>query len=232
MTPGASRTAGPDPDDGQRPAGGRTPISARTERLLGMQGFTCTSDPAFGRVVPWLRLSPGLTTLVTAVGVVVTSPAVLVALALVTATCAASARHPFDALYDRGVRRVTGTPPLPRSEPPRRFACGMATVWLVAIAGTFWLGAALAGYVLGAVLVVLGGLVATTHFCFGSLVYQVLVRRRHGAPEAPGDGDPGPDGPGDPATGRSAGCSTSVPRRCRRDPPRRDDTTPSDPRSP
>lgn len=41
----------------------------------------------------------------------------------------------------------------------------------------FWSGAVVVGYALGVALVALGGLVATTHFCFGSFVYQFIYRR-------------------------------------------------------
>lgn len=153
------------------------PIAARVQRRLEMQGFTCRPDPAFEAIVPWLRLAPALTTTVVVVGTVLASPIVLVALAFVTAGCAASRRHPFDHLYNHGIRAVTGTPPLPRNEPPRRFACAMATAWSLLTAAAFWSGHPVLGYVLGGSLVALGGLVATTHFCFGSLVYQSLVRR-------------------------------------------------------
>ena len=156
---------------------GRPAIAERIERRLEMQGISCTSDPTFRSVVPWLRFSPGLTTLGAAVGTAFSAPAVLGALALVTGTCAATPRHPFDLLYDHGVRRVTGTPRLPRNEAPRRFACALATVWLVATAVAFSAGLSSLGYALGALLVVLGGLVATTHFCFGSLVYRAVHRR-------------------------------------------------------
>jgi len=152
-------------------------LAERVVRRLEMQGFSCSPDPAFRAVVPWLRFSPGLTTVGAAVGTALAAPAVLGALALVTGTCATTSRHPFDLLYDHGVRRVTGTPTLPRNEPPRRFACALATVWLIATAFAFWAGAPVVGYALGALLVVLGGLVATTHFCFGSLVYRAIDRR-------------------------------------------------------
>lgn len=172
-----------EPDDlpGERSAGrgeaGPPVVDRRVDRLLEMQGFACSPDPDFRAVVPWLRFSPGLTTIGAGIGTVLASPAVLSALALVTGVCAATPRHPFDLLYDRGVRPVTGTPALPRNEAPRRFACALATVWLVTTALAFAVGATLVGYGLGSLLVVLGGLVATTHFCFGSMVYRLAVGR-------------------------------------------------------
>jgi len=166
-----------DPETGRDGEEPRPALAGRVVRRLEMQGFSCSTDPSVRAVVPWLRFSPGLTTVGAAIGTVLAAPAVLGALALVTGTCAATPRHPFDHVYERVVRPVTGTPALPENEPPRRFACALATVWLVATAVAFWNGAAIVGYALGSLLVVLGGLVATTHFCFGSLVYRAVQRR-------------------------------------------------------
>ena len=160
-------------------------IARRTARWLEMQGFSCATRPDAEALVPWLRFSPGLTTVVVVVGTALASPLLLGALSLVTGVCAATQRHPFDLVYDRVLRPVTGSPALPRNPVPRRFACGIATGWLVTTALAFLAGAALAGYALGALLVVLGTLVATTHLCVGSLVYQLLTGRlseRHAAP--------------------------------------------------
>jgi hypothetical protein len=54
--------------------------------------------------------------------------------------------HPFDLLYNYGVRYLTGTRPLPHQGPQRRFACAIATVWLVGTGWAFHLGAEMIGY--------------------------------------------------------------------------------------
>ena len=154
-----------------------TALAPRTARWLEIQGFNCSRRPDADDLVPWLRFSPGLTTGVVVLGTVMASPLVLGALSLVTGTCAVTPRHPFDLVYDRAVRPVTGTLAIPRTPVPRRFACGIATVWLVTTAVSFWVGAVLLGNALGAVLVLLGALVATSHRCVGSLVYRLLEGR-------------------------------------------------------
>jgi len=155
----------------------RTILAPRTARWLEIQGFTCSRRPDADDLIPWLRFSPGLTTVVVVLGTVLAAPLVLGALSLVTGVCAATSRHPFDVVYDRVVRPVTGTPALPRNPVPRRFACVIATGWLLSTAVAFWAGALLLGYALGTLLVVLGTLVATTHRCVGSLVYRLLEGR-------------------------------------------------------
>jgi Domain of unknown function (DUF4395) len=49
--------------------------------------------------------------------------------------------QPFGLLYNYGVRHLTGTGQLPHQGPQRRFACGVASVWLAATGWAFFVGA-------------------------------------------------------------------------------------------
>ncbi|MES2483211.1 MAG: DUF4395 family protein, partial [Pseudomonadota bacterium] len=85
--------------------------------------------------------------------------------------------HPFDLLYNYGARHITGTRPLPYQGPQRRFACGVATVWLVATGWAFQAGAAIVGFALGIPLILVAGLVSFTHYCIPSLIYNTLFHK-------------------------------------------------------
>jgi hypothetical protein len=85
--------------------------------------------------------------------------------------------HSFDLLYNHGVRRITGTRPLPANGPPRRFACGMAAVWLTGTGAAFAAGAPVIGYLLGGALTSVAVLVSTMHICIPSLVYGATFGR-------------------------------------------------------
>lgn len=143
---------------------------------LEVQGYSC-ADPAFAEVVPWVRFSPALCTTWIVIGTALASPVVLALLVPFAAVGAVHDRHPFDYLYNHGVRRLTGTRPLPPNGAPRRFACGVAAAWLTATAAAFWFGLPLVGYVLGAAIIAVGLLVSTTHFCIPSTVYRFLFRQ-------------------------------------------------------
>jgi hypothetical protein len=93
--------------------------------------------------------------------------------------------HPFDLIYNYGLRHLTGTRSLPRNGAPTRFACGVASVWLVATALAFEAGLAWQGYLLGGVLTSIGTIVSVTHFCIPSLVYQFLFGDRALAIQCP-----------------------------------------------
>jgi len=102
------------------------------------------------------------------------SPAILLGLAPIAALGAIFPVHPFDLIYNLGIRRFTGTHPLPRRGAPSRFACGLGAVWLIGTAALFLEGISLAGYILGGSLVAVGTLVATNHICIPSMIYRLL----------------------------------------------------------
>lgn len=152
------------------------PLATAIDRL-DAQGYVNVDRRTLAQVEPWLRWSPALCTLVMAIGTVLASQWILWGLAPFALAGALFPRHPFDYIYNLGARRLTGTPSLPRNGAPRRFACGVATVWLVATGAAFAAGLAVLGYVLGGMLSAVAALVATTHFCIPSLTYSLLFGR-------------------------------------------------------
>jgi hypothetical protein len=152
-------------------------VSATVRRRVEAQGFRGLDDETLAEIGPWLRWSPAICTVVMATGTILASPPLLWSLAAVAFLGAVTSRHPFDLLYNHGFRRVTRTRPLPRNGPQRRFACGLASAWLVGTGFAFHDGAMTLGYVLGGILTAIAALVSTTHFCIPSLVYNTLFRR-------------------------------------------------------
>ena len=146
---------------------------------LSMQGYDELSDQERRRLGPALRLSPALCLTGMTVGVVLESPAILLAMAA-TAVLGGfvTAKHPFDLIWDHGLRRLSNGPPLPPTPPPRRFACQLASVWLVAVAAAFLAGAETLGLALGVPLLLVATIVATTNWCLPSLIHGLLGDRR------------------------------------------------------
>ena len=145
-----------------------------TRRRLEIQGFVGLDDRTLTQTAPWLRLAFALCTLLASVGTILASPVLLWALAPIAAIAAASPVHPFDLLYNHGVRRLTGTGPLPRRGAPSRFACGVGAVWLVVTAMAFHGGNLVLGYALGGALMGVGLLVSTVDICIPSLIYRTI----------------------------------------------------------
>ena len=82
--------------------------------------------------------------------------------------------HPFDLIYNYGIRHLTGTGLLPRRGVPTRFGCGAGAVFLLVTAWAFSAGHAVAGYALGGMLTFVVLLVSTTDICVPSMIYRSI----------------------------------------------------------
>lgn len=159
-------------------------LTETTRRRLDIQGFERVDDGALAQVAPWLRLAFGLCAVMAAVGTAMASPMILLLLVPIASLAALFPVHPFDLIYNYGIRFMTGTSALPRRGAPSRFACGLGAVWLVATAWVFQAGHQIVGYVLGGLLTGVAVLVSTTDVCIPSLVYRSIFgfpRRRDAA---------------------------------------------------
>jgi hypothetical protein len=152
------------------------PLATALDRL-DAQGYVNVDRQTLREVEPWLRWSPVFCAIVMATGTILASPWILWGLAVTAALGTVLPSHPFDYVYNLGVRRLTGTPPLPPNGAPRRFACGMAAVWLVGTGAAFAADLTVLGYVLGGILTAVAALVGTTHFCIPSLIYGLVFGR-------------------------------------------------------
>lgn len=149
-------------------------ISEKTRRRLDIQGFEKVEESLLLETVPWLRFPFALCTLLAASGTLLASPPFLWALMPFSAIAAVSPAHPFDLIYNYGLRHFTGTRPLPERGAPNRFACGLGTVWLFFTGLSFYTGYAVTGYILGGMLTGVGILVITINFCIPSLLYRTI----------------------------------------------------------
>lgn len=152
-------------------------LNPRALRRLDIQGFENVEEHRLAEVAPWLRLAFGMCAILAAAGTLAASPVILLVLTPIAALAAASPVHPFDLIYNHGIRHLTGTGPLPKRGAPSRFACGMGAVWLVVTAWAFWAGHTVLGYALGAALTSVAVLVSTTDICIPSMVYRSLFGR-------------------------------------------------------
>ena len=152
-------------------------LSCQTRKRLNIQGLADVDDEALAAVAPWLRLAFGGCALLAAWGTILASPAILWTLTPIAALAALFPVHPFDLIYNHGIRHLTKTGPLPKRRAQTRFACGVGAVWLVATAIAFHSGRLILGYVLGGALTGVALLVSTTDICIPSMIYNALFLR-------------------------------------------------------
>jgi rhodanese-related sulfurtransferase len=150
---------------------------------LEVQGYVGVGERTLADIQFGLRFSPALCAAGVALGTVLASPAILLAMMVTAIVGAATPRHPFDWLYNYGVRRLLSKPAIPRNAAPRRFSCGVASVWLLGTAVAFTAGWTIPGYVLGASMAGMAAFVAVTHICLPSLIYTRLFERVGDVPE-------------------------------------------------
>jgi len=149
-------------------------ISAITRRRLDIQGFTDVDENLLKQTASWLRFAFALCTILAGLGTALASYTLLYFLVPIAALGAIFPTHPFDLIYNYGIRHITGTPLLPKRGAPNRFACGLGSTWLIVTAFMFQSGNNTVGYILGVSLTFVGLLVSTIDFCIPSLIYRSI----------------------------------------------------------
>ena len=144
---------------------------------LGTQGY-CLSAGEARRLRVGLRFPTALCLALVITGLALESALMIALLVPIGAVAGWSARHPFDHVWNHGLRHLTGAPELPPNPARRRHAFKLATVWLGAVAVLLATGAITAALVLGGVLVAVCSLVTVTNFCIPSTMLAWLEGRR------------------------------------------------------
>jgi hypothetical protein len=152
-----------------------------TRKYLQIQGYNLDDD-TLSEIGPWMRWPYVLCASILTVGVVLASPWVIWALATIAIATVFLPSHPFNYVYNYGVRHLTGTRPLPPGTRQGKFSCGVGGTWLLGTGAAFFVGATTVGYVLGGVMAAMAALVATTHVCIPSIVYNVLFENKQPQP--------------------------------------------------
>jgi hypothetical protein len=143
---------------------------------LTTQGY-CLTEPQRRDLAVGLRFSTGLCLSLVAVALVLQSPVMLFALAGIGLVAGFTARHPFDYLWNHGVRHVLGGLALPPNPPRRRHAFKIATGWLLAVGTLFAVGVTTPALVLGILLIAACATVTAANLCLPSEALAWWERR-------------------------------------------------------
>ena len=144
-----------------------------THANLETQGYSLGGDEASALRIG-LRFPTALCLALVVTGLALESALTIALLVPIGAIAGWTPRHPFDLIWNRGLRHLAGTPELPSNPVRRRHAFKLATVWLAAVAALFAIDAATAALVLGGVLVAVCALVTATNFCIPSTLLARL----------------------------------------------------------
>jgi len=138
-----------------------------THANLETQGYRLGGDEARALRIG-LRFPTALCLALVVTGLALESALMIALLVPIGAVAGWTPRHPFDLIWNRGLRHPAGAPELPPNPVRRRHAFKLATVWLAAVAVLFAIDAATAALALGGVLVAVCALVTATNFCIPS----------------------------------------------------------------
>ena len=137
------------------------------------QGFCGLDDATYSQLNYPLRLSPAICMVWAAIGTALASPVILWILVPFAALGAVLPNHPFDLIYNHGLRFMLNTPALPHYPRRRHFACLMATVMLLGTIWGFQMGLPMVGYIVGWSLVAAAFVNVSTGFCVPSFIYRL-----------------------------------------------------------
>ncbi len=140
---------------------------------LEAQSILHQSSNTLHELKHWWRFTPTLNWLITLVGIILTSPPILYIQAVLMGVALVLPYHPFDWIYNYGLRKVTRTAPLPKSGQRRKIMFGFACVLIAVLGIWFDVGNYLAGYIQGGIMVLLGGLLMLFNLC---VLSEVLAK--------------------------------------------------------
>ena len=143
--------------------------------FMKQQGFAPEPPDRAAQRFRGLQFQPIIVGSMMLVAIVSQSPAIfLLGSAVLWLNALVPAANPFENFYNRFVARPRGRPPLTPAPQPRRFAQGMAAVFMLAAGLTLLQGWRTASYVFQGLLAVAFAALLFGKFCLGAYVYHLL----------------------------------------------------------
>jgi hypothetical protein len=152
-------------------------LTAWMDHNLATQGYCLTASEG-RRLAIGLRFPTALCFGLVTAGVLLESAILLAALSVFGLVAGFGARHPFDYLWNHGVRHLLRAPAVPPNPARRRHAFKIGTACLLVVVGLFAVGWSTAGLVLGGMLLGACASVTVFNLCIPSLALSLLERRR------------------------------------------------------
>jgi len=154
-----------------------TNTTAWMDRNLETQGYRL-GELEGGHLWFGLRFSTAVCLALVTTALVLQSAPMLFVMCGIGAVAGFTSRHPFDYLWNHGVRHLMGGAAIPPNPARRRHSFKIATVWLFAVAMLFVAGQNTIALVLGATLVAVCSVVTATNLCMVSLLFAWWDRLR------------------------------------------------------
>ena len=154
-------------------------LSSTRVNFLKAQGYCNLSDAEISELAFGNRFAYIVCGSIVAIAVATAHVPTLVAMTIVAFFGIILPYHPFDYIYNHALRSMLNKPKLPPRSKQLKFACVIATLWLIATVYLFYTGLAIAGYILGGLLVAVAFIVSATDFCIPSMIYNLIFKVNH-----------------------------------------------------
>ena len=151
-----------------------TLIPGTIAERIQAQGFCGFEEKLYAEINYPLRLSPAICMTWVAVGIATQSANILWALVPFALLGAILPGHPFDVIYNYGLRFLFDKPALPPYGVRRRLACLMASIMISAAALEFQFGNPIAASIIGWTLAGMAFVNVVSGFCVPSFVFRIL----------------------------------------------------------
>jgi hypothetical protein len=150
------------------------PISSKLIKRLKIQGYCNLSEYHLSELAFGNRLAFIICSIVVFIGVAMANIPLLSVMGIIAFLGIVLPYHPFDYIYNHGLRIIMNKRKLlPRSS-QIKFACTMATLWLASTITLFYMDYMIAGYIVGGVLFSSAFTVSITDICIPSLLYNFI----------------------------------------------------------
>lgn len=143
------------------------------------QGFRGYSDAELASFAFGIRFAYVLCALVAIIGLMLTSIPILAVASLIAFLGVVLPRHPFDYIYIYIVRFWVDKPVIPKRTPQSKFACGIASLWLLFVIFLFSHEYFIVGYIAGGLLLSSAILVSVTDICIPSMIYNNIFKKEN-----------------------------------------------------
>ena len=146
-----------------------------TRRLVELQGFYGIADKDLRAVDIGLRTATAFCAALSAAATLTASSTLFWVLLPFALGGVMLNGNPFDAVYNQGIRHWIKGPIIPRYPMPRRFACMVASVFVIAAAASFQSGWILSGQIIGGSLALAALVPTVTGFCIPSFIFRLVT---------------------------------------------------------
>jgi len=138
------------------------------------QGYSIQTDKELSELAFGNRFAYILCTTILLVGVTTANIPLLIIMNIIALLGVLLPNHPFDYIYNLLISKLLSKPTLPPRSAQLQFSCSVATIWITATILLFHVEMMVAGYVMGATLILIAALLSTLDLCIPSIMYNKI----------------------------------------------------------